>query len=578
MFWCGVPGGAWETYSDPVDVVAAFAVAEVLPALQEVERRVRGGLHAAGFIAYEAAPGFDPALRTHARGTLPLLWFGLFGPPGVAGPADPGGAGEVRIGPASFSLDRAGYELRIAQIKRLLAAGETYQVNFTMRLAAPFSGEPLALFLRLHAAQQSEHSAFIETPDFAVCSASPELFFLLDGDHLSSKPMKGTARRGATPEQDAGLAAGLRRCGKNRAENLMIVDMVRNDMGRIARPGSVRVPALFDVERYPTLLQMTSTVSCATSAPVAGIVRALFPCASVTGAPKVRTMQLIRGLEDGCRGVYTGCVGRISPGRRARFNVAIRTAVVDKAAATVEYGVGGGIVADSDAAAEFRECLLKAEVFRAAAAEFSLLETMLWEPHTGLFLLDAHLARLAASAAHFGFPFDEAAVRRELDAGRPAAAARQPCRARLLLDRRGRAAVEWRPVDGGAGGRPWRVRLADEPVDRGDVFLAHKTTQRSVYERARAAAPGCDDVILWNEAGELTEGTLANLVIRAGGRLWTPPLASGLLPGVFRGWLLAHGRIGERVLTKADLGTAQAVFLINSVRRWIPATLRYPLR
>jgi para-aminobenzoate synthetase/4-amino-4-deoxychorismate lyase len=469
------------------------------------------------------------------------------------------------------SISRDDYADRIRAIRDYLRRGDTYQVNFTMRLRSGFCGDPFELFLRMQRAQRADYAVYIETEDFAVCCASPELFFRLDGERFVSRPMKGTARRGKTTAEDRALAAALAGSEKERAENVMIVDMVRNDMGRVAVPGSVEVERLFEVERYPTVFQLTSTVAARTSASVSGILHGLFPCASITGAPKVRTMEIIRELEGAPRGIYTGSIGVMAPGRKAWFNVAIRTVMVDKRAGCAEYGVGGGIVWDSAAGDEYQECMNKARVLTADYPAFELIETLLWEGETGYFLFDRHLERLADSAAYFDFRMDREAVRGHLlETGRRWG--ERTGKVRLLLSRDGRVRAEASDLPAVDPARPRRLAFAAEPVDSGDVFLYHKTTHHPARGRsaeALGAAQGADDVLLWNERGEVTESTIANVVVERGGRKLTPPVASGLLAGVFRGWLLDQGEIEEGVLTIDDVRRAERVFLINSVRKWM---------
>jgi para-aminobenzoate synthetase/4-amino-4-deoxychorismate lyase len=497
----------------------------------------------------------------------PLLWFGLFRECEAIDP--PSSNGEFRLGEWRPSLDFPAYRAGIAAIKEAIAAGYSYQANFTFHLRADFAGDPSALFARLVSAQRANYCAFIDLGRFVICSASPELFFRLDGDSLTSRPMKGTAPRGLTTAEDRRQIDWLRDSEKNRAENVMIVDMIRNDFGRVARAGSVSVPELFAVERYPTLLQMTSTVTARTGAPPAEILAAVFPCASITGAPKVRTMQLLNELEAEPRGVYTGVIGYLAPGRRAQFNVAIRTAVIDRALGRATYGVGSGIVWDSEAAAEYDECLLKARVLDARpdeARDFQLLETLLWTPEEGYFLLRRHLERLADSAEYFGFQCDPEQVGRALADTAVGLEGRN--RVRLLLDRSGRITIEAHALLEGRRSEPVRVGLARAPVSSTDVRLYHKTTRRAVYDEARASRPDCDDVILWNERGELTESSVANLVLELDGRRVTPPVSAGLLAGTFRAHLLAAGEIEERTLMVDDLQRASRVWLINSVRGW----------
>ncbi len=554
----------WLHFSNPVRVIAAETAEDVLPALRRAAQAVQGeGLTAAGFITYEAAPGFDPALVVRPPGPLPLLWFGLYQAPEIWQRLPAGGP--YALGDWLPSQQIGAYRQAIGQIKEAIARGDTYQVNYTIALRATWQGDPWGLFVDLANAQRGGYAAFIDLGRHAICSASPELFVQIDGDRVVSRPMKGTAPRGRTLAEDRQRMAGLRASAKDQAENVMIVDMIRNDLGRIARFGSVHVPALLAVERYPTLLQMTSTVEAHSDAPPDAILAALFPCASITGAPKVRTMQLIAGLEGGPRGVYTGAIGYLTPDRRARFNVAIRTVLVDRAGGAASYGVGSGIVWDSDADAEYDECRLKAQVLTRRFPDFELLETMRWTAQSGVVRLARHLARLAGSAEYFGFGLDLQAVRGRLAALRPADLP-DPARLRLLANRQGELRLEVYPLEPAAAAAPVRLGLARAAVDEDDVFLYHKTTQRAVYEHARAGRPDCDDVLLWNRRGELTESTIANLALALDGRLVTPPVASGLLPGVLRAELLESGEIQEQILTLDDLARCQGIYLLSSLR------------
>ncbi|MCP3959173.1 MAG: aminodeoxychorismate synthase component I [bacterium] len=565
----------WLLFRDPVATFAPTALADVLPALAEVEAAAARGLWAAGFLSYEAAPAFDPALHAHEGGALPLVWWGLFSEPRELALGARGGAGTDTSGGAVLdwrsAVTRAAYRRALRRIRAHIAAGDTYQVNYTFPLETPFAGEPEELFAALTAAQKGRYGAYVDIGRFAVCSASPELFFELDGERIVARPMKGTAGRGRFSSEDDLKAAALEASSKDRAENLMIVDMVRNDLGKIAEPGSVETRELFGVETYPTVHQLTSTVSARTGESFTGILRALFPSASITGAPKVSTSRIIEELEAAPRGVYTGSIGFLAPGRRARLNVAIRTATVDRATATATYGTGGGIVWDSDAEAEYEECRAKARVLSPRPSDFALLETLLWRPRSGYFLLERHLDRLTASARYFGFALDQRAVRKRLDRQvRAFEPVRQDVRhrVRLTVQRDGRIEIEAVPFacDGPAS---WSVVLDDRPVEDSDVFLYHKTTRRSLYEEALRRHPGADEVVLWNARGELTESTRANLALEIDGRWLTPPVRSGLLAGTYRAELLARGRIQEQVLPTAALAEAEKVRLINSVRGWI---------
>lgn len=573
----GMPG--WRLFRRPALVLAAHSIEEVAPAIEEAERHAAAGGWAAGFVAYEAAPAFDAALRIQrpVEG-LPLAWFGLYDRAtpieGPEAPAEPWSASDWRP-----SVGRGGFESRIGEIRNLIAEGTAYQVNYSIRLRADFCGDPYALFAALAAAQPTDHAAFVNAGRFAICSASPELFFERVGRRIVTKPMKGTAPRGGTPVEDVAIAARLASDAKNRAENLMIVDMARNDLGRIADVGSVKAESLFVVEAYETLFQMTSTVSAQSDAPLAEVFRAMFPAASITGAPKVRATAAIRDLECSPRGVYTGGIGVVAPGGDARFNVAIRTVLVDREQRHAVFGVGAGIVWDSTAEGEYQECLVKAKSLlecrgaaRKNAASFDLFETFAWSAGEGFRHLGRHLARLEESARFFDRPFDREEILRALES----AAAEQRAgrsRVRLTLRAGGTVAVEAVPLADDPSDRPVRLGVAETPVDPNDPFLRHKTTRREVYERARAECPDCDDAVLWNEDGFVTETTIANLVMLLDGEWVTPAAGCGLLPGVERAVQLEAGAIRERHIRLDDLARAQECGVLSSLRGWRRAEL-----
>lgn len=564
----------------PEAVLVARRLSEVVPLLGEVESASRKGWYAAGLICYEAAPAFDRAMKVRRPPELPLVWFGLYREvrtmPPI--PADPATA----AGPESWKPDTSegDYRRAVKRIRAYIEAGDTYQVNFTFRLRAECTMDPWAFFRRLQRRQPAAYGAAVWLGEQVIVSVSPELFFRLEGSRVVCRPMKGTRKRGRYPDEDRRLCRELVTSAKERAENVMIVDMVRNDLSRIASRGSVAVPALFEAEKLPTLWQMTSTVECHTSASIPDIFTALFPAASVTGAPKIRAMSIIAELEYSPRGAYTGSLGYVAPGRRAQFNVAIRTAVLNRTG--VEYGVGGGIVWDSSVAGEYTEAWAKAAVLMDPdPGDFCLLETLRWEAESGYLFAREHLDRLTESADYFGFPLQRDRIRQRLHKA-SAWFATTMRRVRLLVGPRGEIRIEDSPLDEpfrdypGGGGRDWIVQVAQQPVSTADRFLYHKTTRREVYERARQEAPQADDVILWNERGELTESTCANVVLDLDGRLMTPAVSAGLLPGVYRGVLLRQGRIQEALLPLEALQTARAVYLINSVRGWIPCRLGEP--
>ncbi len=568
------PSRHWLHFANPLHVVATRSIDGVVKSLRLIEELVnRERLFVAGFISYEAASAFDRALTTHPLTDFPLLWFGLFREPQIV--PEPAAVAEptYHLGEWQPTVNRNEYRERFDAIKRAIARGDTYQVNYTMRLRSFFSGNPHAFFVDLLPAQRADYTAYIETDDFAVCSVSPELFFRLDGNIITCRPMKGTRSRGRFPEEDRALADELRDSEKERAENVMVVDMIRNDLGRIAEFGSVRVPELFTLERYPTLWQMTSSVTAQTSSTFPELISALFPCASVTGPPKSSTMRLIAELETTPRRIYTGSIGYYAPDRRACFNVAIRTALIDKHRGSIEYGVGGGIVWDSDPQSEFDECLTKSAVLRRRVPPFDLLETILWTPEGGFYLLDRHLQRLVASADFFDRHIDLHVIRDELN---ELTASLEPKahRVRLLAAESGAITLQATPLSHpDRTSKLARVKLAARPIDSADVFLFHKTTHRGVYDDALREAGDCEDVILYNERDEVTESTIANIVVVIDGKKFTPPVACGLLAGTFRAELLAKGEISERVITVAQLRQAEQVYLINSVRGWVPALL-----
>jgi para-aminobenzoate synthetase / 4-amino-4-deoxychorismate lyase len=559
--------GRWLMFRHPLRVIRAERLEEVLPALQQIEDLVGShGFWAAGWISYEAAPAFDPALVVKKDASFPLLWFGVYNAPEAISLPTVQDHNFARSLAWDASVTPEAYRSAIARVKDCIARGETYQVNFTYRLTAPFTSDPWPYFLCLAQAQSALYSAFVNTEQWALCSASPELFFRLDGETLVSRPMKGTAPRGLLQPDDLAQSRWLHASEKNRAENVMIVDMVRNDMSRVAKVGTVSVPKLFEVEKYPTLWQMTSTVTAQTQAPVADILKALFPASSITGAPKRRTMDIIADLETTPRRVYTGSVGFFGPNRTVQFNVAIRTVLVDKVTQRAEYGVGGGIVWDSGDRSEFEECRTKALILTQRMPEFSLLETLLWTPDEGYFLLSYHLERMQQSALYFSFEIDMQEVRDKL-ALFSNTFEKAPYKVRVLVDKYGGVTCEREPLPSGPPAPKPRVCLAPSPVNSADPFLYHKTTNRAIYKSALESCPGYDDVILWNAKGEITESCFANVVAEIDGQLYTPPVSCGLLPGTFRAWLLDQGKTRERVILRDDLSRFPKVYLVNSVRK-----------
>jgi para-aminobenzoate synthetase / 4-amino-4-deoxychorismate lyase len=539
-------------------------------------------------LRYESAPAFDAALTVHAPDG-PLAWFAVHDQ-AVPWPEDASASTETAQVQWHESCLRPAFDAAMDQIQRAIAAGELYQVNFTALLQGAWQGEPpenaaQALFAALQRAQPGGYAAFIDTGntgDGQLLSVSPELFFdwrdAKEGGRILARPMKGTAARGATPEDDAAQAAALRASPKERAENVMIVDLLRNDISRIAEPFSVQVPRLFHTEALPSVWQMTSDVSARTRADttLADVFGALFPCGSVTGAPKVGAMQMIRVQEAGPRGVYCGAIGVVRPadsaqpgqGIRAIFNVPIRTVTVRGGA--LRCGIGSGITSDAVPQAEWQEWRHKRAFVERASQPFDLLETLALQD--GRLRHSAeHLQRLAGAAAHFGYPWDSAMVRHclhELVQVHPQGLWRM----RLLLNARGQANAQAFAMDPSPAQA--RLQLAERPLaEAHGEFVRFKTTRRAHYDAFTPTQQGVFDALLWNAEGEITECTRGNVAVLIDGRWLTPPRSCGLLPGVGRALALRGGTLTEAVLRVEDLRRVQGWAFVNSLRGWLAAEL-----
>lgn len=587
-------------FLNPVDSLVCRAGDDVREFFEQAASCLKRGYYLAGWFAYELGYFLEPALArilaNTTAGDAPLAELGVFRTPHIfdhqrnmfsgAGPW-PGKESGPDFGRDTYSvanlrlnLNRDEYIEKIKIVKSYIEAGDTYQVNFTLKFDFDFTGSTAALYRTLRGNQHVSYGALLRNGPRRILSFSPELFFRKRGENLVVRPMKGTISRGRTPAEDRERIAFLKNDIKNRSENVMIVDLLRNDLGRLSpwENGGVKVKSLFDVETYETLHQMTSTVQgqVAPDASPMDMFKALFPCGSVTGAPKIRTMEIIRELEKIERGVYTGAIGYFAPDGEAVFNVPIRTVVLngDKG----EMGVGSGIVWDSDPEQEWEECKLKGRFLTEPVREFKLIETLLWRPDSGYWLLDEHLSRLVESAAFFGFPVDRAKVAGLLQEEAAAFSGNTGQRVRLTLDPQGalkitvvefgvRPAVE--PATG-EGGESSSVIISEIPVDSASFSLYHKTTLREFYdqERGKAKDKGCFEVLFVNEKGELTEGSFTNLFVLKDGMFYTPPVSCGLLAGVFRSHFLAGNpeRAREKILTPADLEEAEAVYVANSVR------------
>ena len=566
----------WLYFNDPIDIHVACCLDQVIPTMAHAEAAIHSGHFIAGYVAYEAAPAFDDALVTHPCSDPPLCWFGVF--------SEPHEIDLPAVEVADFTLPwhttKTLYDYRkdIEQIKHYIEQGDTYQVNYTIRLETEMPNDPFALFLQLVRSQPDALGAYVHTEDSILCSLSPELFYRRNGSHIVCQPMKGTSPRGVTYSDDQHIRQKLRSSGKNRAENIMVVDMIRNDLGRIARLGSVQVDRLFELHKFPTLFQMTSTISAKTDVCLTDTFRALFPCASITGAPKVRTMQIICELEETPRGLYTGAIGYASPNGEQQFNVAIRTIEMNTKRKTATFGTGSGIIWDSHADKEYIECFTKTLVVREPTPDFRLLETLRWEPDSGYFFLHHHLRRANQSALYFDIPLDIDRLRQQLNRHVEILQPTVAQRVRVLIDTGGQLEIQFHalnssqfvtsPDEANASNRTVQVGLTTKPVDSRDRFLYHKTTHRMIYDTAAAAAPDLDDIILFNEKGHVTETTVANLVIKRGVSWITPPVSSGLLAGTYRAHLLEKKTVSENVVHVDEIRRGAWLYRINSVRGW----------
>lgn len=573
------------TFAKPYRTLLAHRIEDVRPILDAVSIATRNGDYAAGYVGYEAAPAFDAALKVRKPGTLPLLWFGLYHAPSLPITAS---LATYQIGTWQPDTTRADYERAIVRIREAIRAGDIYQANYTMRLAAPFSGDALAWYEDLRRGAHGRFPAYLDIGTHQLLSMSPELFFKWDGSTLTTRPMKGTARRAVRGQEseaawqarDQAVAQALLQSDKDRAENLMIVDLLRNDLSRVAKPRSVNVPNLFTLETYPTVHQLTSTVTAETrdTTTLTDIFRALFPCGSITGAPKIKSSEIIGKLETAPRGAYCGAIGYVEPGGRTIFNVAIRTVVIEKATSRGECSVGGGVVWDSTPGNEYEEALAKATFLAASSSGYELLETLRLENGEYAWL-EQHIARLMASAKALSFSVAESYVRAVL-ARVADTHDKHAWRVRLTVNRAGETFVSaeeiidrnvpiWSKPSSLLDFQPKTIRLAAHPISESDNALQHKTTRRAVYDQHRRDMGEAFDVLLWNEKNELTEFTYGNVVLNIGGEWLTPPTTCGLLAGVLRSELLRRAEIHECVLTKDDLARAKSVWFINSVRGWV---------
>ncbi|MFC3052428.1 aminodeoxychorismate synthase component I [Kordiimonas pumila] len=580
-------GASWF-YHSPEKIITATSFDEIDEALAEIDTATKEGLFVAGWISYEVAHAFEKklAVAITRQAEEPLIWMiatrnrEKLSPRAVRELLHTSNHGNQHFHKLALkepANNETSYKAALKAVQNFITAGDVYQINHTFPLQATLTGDPLALYAQLRAIQPVGYSAYIDTGTYQVLSLSPELFVEKRGDTLTSRPMKGTAARGRTEHEDRETQAFLKQDLKSRAENLMIVDLIRNDMGRISMPASVRVETLFSTEQYATLHQMTSTVTATAKEKLSPseLLRAMFPCGSVTGAPKIRAMEIIQSLETNARGVYCGAIGHFSKSESHpnkdhwSLSVPIRTFILKNGKGRL--GIGSGIVADSNADEEYAECLLKAAFTKTQTTNFCLIETMKLENGTIAFE-ENHLDRLASSATYFDFKYNRHEIQQALIDHLAILEGHPIYRIRLLLDKYGHASVtsaKMPVVETAHTPKELTICLSATPVDSRNIFLFHKTTNRKLYDSAfaQACAAGYCDILFSNESGHLTEGAISSLFLVKDGTWYTPPLACGLLPGIMRAHMLAaNPDIQIKALTRDDLFAADTVYIANALR------------
>jgi len=573
-------------FLDPVTILKTSQLNEVETVLGAMDGFVEQGYYAAGFIAFEAGFAFTPRLKElykKSKSDFPLVWMGIYKQPQVrdhsrqttaAGWDMPAARKAYINGAIKKRMDFPAYQKKIKKIKKYIARGDSYQINLTWNTHFGFSGSPLAFYNEVKHIQPVSYAAYINTGEYYVLSFSPELFFRKIGNKLITKPMKGTIRRGMNQEEDNKLKHQLLTSEKNRAENLMIVDLLRNDLGRICEPGSVSVDKLFEIECYQTLFQMTSTITgtLKTCTSYFEIFKSLFPCGSVTGAPKIRSMEIIREIEAEDRGVYTGAIGYISPAGESVFNVAIRTPIMYNRNATM--GIGSGIVWDSDSKEEYKESLLKMNFITRQQRDFQIYESMLWE-NGEYFLLDYHVERITKSAEFFSFKFDTDNFRKTLSDNAHKLADNSCYKVKISATQQGSFTVTNEKITHTPQHELW-IAIAKQEVTSDNIFLYHKTTRRDIYDQLLKAgqAKGLWDVVMHNERGEISEGCRSNIFIKEKDKMITPPVSCGLLAGTMRRYILeSDPQAEEAIITVDRLRSAERIFMCNSVRKIVKVNL-----
>ncbi|MFH1655982.1 MAG: aminodeoxychorismate synthase component I [Candidatus Omnitrophota bacterium] len=569
-------------FINPVEIISCFDGIKLRSCFLRIEEFLSKGYYAAGFLSYEAGLFFEDVLKRESdnKNKFPFLWFGIYKSPIIYDSLSLEDNCKAELRKFSLinkrlNISQFDYIKNISKIKNYIAAGQTYQINYTVKYKFSLQGASRDLFLDLCRKQHVHYAAFIDCDKLQILSLSPELFFNRNKDLITLRPMKGTLDRGFSLPSDYDKVRQLKKSPKDRAENIMIVDLIRNDIGRVSEGGGVNTKSIFDVEKYDTLLQMTSTVNSRLRKDISWyeLFKSIFPSGSVTGAPKIRTMQIVKSLEKEPRYIYTGSVGFISPDKKGVFNVAIRTALIDKKTKKAQMGIGSGIVWDSDAKKEYEECKLKSKFLTEHYSDFQLIETMLWRYPKGFFLLGYHLKRLSESANYFGFPFNKKAILKKLNSRARLFNPSKKYRIRLLLSKDGNIEIEVKVLS--ESNCLAKIAFSKKKTNSADYFLFHKTTQRKLYndEYKRYNRKGFYDVIFTNEKNQVTEGAISNILIKRNGIFYTPALSCGLLNGTYRQYLFRNRKIPikERILCKNDIINADKIYLTNAVRGMVEA-------
>lgn len=554
-------------FSEPIKIISTDKTNEIFQCLDEIQYATANGFYAAGYISYEATGAFYPSISPRKDNKMPLLWFGIFEQQNNFISTDDS---KYVIGNWQMNLSKQEYVHKFNEIMAAIKANQFEQINYTVKFKAPFTGNTYRYYQALKQAQQSKFSAYLDIGDFQILSASPELFFKLQANKITARPMKGTIHRGKTFEEDVINKTWLQTSDKNKFENKLTTELMKQELESIVKLNTLEVLKPFEVEKYPTVYQMTSTITGDLKANLSltDIIKELFPCGSISGAPKRASLEFISMIETEAREVYCGAIGYITPGNEAVFNVPIRTVLVDQKTQVAEYGAGGAITIHSNVTEEYKEVITKSSILHVKREPFELLET--FGLYQGKFLVyDQHLKRLQNSADYFDFQLMSENIEEELATyavGYPVG----KWIVRLVVSESGSFTTEINPLLAPSTNQ---VILADKPIDKTDIFFYHKTTHREIYNNHRKQKKDILDVLLWNNKLEITEFTIGNIVVELDGKLLTPPISSGLLPGTFREKLLNEGTISEQIIYLDELKNCTQIWLINSVRQWIKVEL-----